>query len=108
MLAPAGKGVGVQLQGVSADPLTRQQQVARFAVADQAHNRGARMGLEGSPHLAHHLPSPIENHHPGAGELLWRHRAQELGADHHQVGQRACWLRGSRRNSLGGSAAKRW
>ena len=49
------------------------------------------MGLEGSPDLAHHLLGRIENNHPRAGELLWRHRAQELGADHHYVGHnRGC------------------
>ena len=97
VLPPAGHGCGLQPQRFAAQPLPRQDQRARFAVADHADHGGARMGLEGSPDLAHHLLGRIENNHPRAGELLWRHRAQKLGADQHQVGRVAGWRRRSGR-----------
>ena len=100
MLAPAGQGIRPLRQRGIADPLPRQEQRARFAVADQANDRGTRMGGQGSADLANPLAARLQHNHPRAGELLWRHGAGELGADQHQVEGVTGWRRRSGRPTL--------
>ena len=107
MLAPAGQGIRPLRQGGSADPLPRQEQRARFAVADQPNNRGARMGGQGSADLANPIAASLQHHHPRAGELLWRHVTRELGAEQHQIEGGARWRRRCSRSWLGGQGGER-
>ena len=106
MPAPSGDFLRAELQGVEGNPLPRQHQATRLAVADQADDGCARIGLEGSPHLADHILSRIKDNHSGAGELFLRHGAHDLGADEHQV-ERIAWLpRGRHRTWLGGQGGE--
>ena len=102
MLPPTANLIGPLHQGVIGDALPRHQHRARFAVADQPNNRGARMGGQGSADLANPIAASLQHHHPRAGELLWWHGARELGAEQHQVEGGDSWWRRSSRSWLGG------
>ena len=85
MPAPASDFIRSGLQRIASERLPRQQQTARFAVAQHADDRRSRVGRQSRGHLANHILGRVQNDDARAGQLLSRHQGGDLRADHHHV-----------------------